>query len=61
MTRAHFALIAAVIRDALRDPLVAGCETSGINLVARQLAAALATTNPRFNRAKFLAGCGVDP
>jgi hypothetical protein len=48
MTRRHFQLIA----DALR-------ESAAPEHVARAMADALATTNPRFNRERFLAACGV--
>jgi len=54
MTKKDFELIAAAL---------ARCKPSALNTawynVVYALADALATTNPRFDRARFLAACGV--
>jgi hypothetical protein len=64
LTTPHFELIASAL-----DRARAGCgtdfaadrEIDAIDRTARNLADALATTNPRFDRARFLAACGVAP
>jgi hypothetical protein len=54
MTRKDFKLIADVIRhaDEIADDMT-------LAAIAENLADALGTTNPLFNRAKFLDACGV--
>jgi hypothetical protein len=49
----HFAFIAAVVKDET-DMFVRG-------RLARRFADACARTNPRFDRTRFLAACGVAP
>jgi hypothetical protein len=49
MTRCHFAFIASVIASLSDDR----------QSVAHAFAARLAATNPRFDRERFLAACGV--
>ncbi len=62
MAKKDFELIAVAIR-ASRRPEGIRVELSdhnrGTEWVARNLADALAATNPGFDRAKFLAACGV--
>jgi hypothetical protein len=66
MTHAHFALIAEVMRDAaygLNDIGERVFPTSGQEMhadIVGRFTDALAATNPRFNRARFLAACGVE-
>jgi len=50
MTRKHFELIAAAVAAAHTDP-------GAREQVAYQLAQALASTNPQFDRARFIAAC----
>jgi hypothetical protein len=53
MTRAHFKLIAAVVKESLlRGPAK--------YLLACQFANALAATNPSFKREKFIEACSND-
>ena len=65
MTRKDFELIAKVLKEARDSSMYHvpnGSESPfihGINNAAYVLANALATTNPRFDRARFLAACGV--
>jgi len=58
MTKKDFELIAAALLRARKF-----CETDnqrrGTERAALTLADALATTNPKFDRARFLAACGV--
>lgn len=64
MTKKDFEAIARTIKDA-RDAMVMPghplpAQVTGIfDSVARDLAKVCATTNPRFNRSKFLSACGV--
>lgn len=62
MTRKDFELIARTIA-ALHDEMSAleyePVGTGTVRLAALKLAEALATTNPRFDRARFLSACGV--
>lgn len=58
MSRQDFVLIAKTIH-ALRAPT--GVLTKGLHIeVANDFADALAHTNERFNRARFLKACGVE-
>lgn len=58
MTKKDFELIAAaVVRTRAMYPGEA--HRYALNDVSMTLADALATTNPRFDRAKFLQACGV--
>ncbi|MCE5292966.1 MAG: hypothetical protein LLG14_27535 [Nocardiaceae bacterium] len=67
MTKKDFELIAAVFANLLREPIHPDCDDpeaeqgaiDGIRTAAVNLADALATTNPRFDRARFLQACGV--
>lgn len=58
MSRQDFVLIANTVR-ALAHP-TSGVTVIAHRLVAEQFAAALAHTNERFNRARFLKACGVE-
>jgi hypothetical protein len=61
MTRTDYELVAGVLRtqweteDALH-PLV----DAVMNALARKLADAFQSANPRFDRTRFLAACGVE-
>lgn len=59
MTRKDYKLLANAVLKARDNPLVAGRETSGINLVVREIADALASDNPRFDRSMFIEACGL--
>jgi hypothetical protein len=52
MTRKHFSAMAKAIAKA---PIT----NEARKALARELAAICATTNPNFDRARFLAACGV--
>lgn len=64
MTRIDFNAIA----QAIKDGQWVNCDTveqvrvmrASLGKVARQIADYAATRNPRFNREKFLAACGVE-
>lgn len=64
MTAKDFQAIAGAIKDA-RDALLPGLSPGDTSInrafdsLSRDLARVLATTNPRFDRARFLAACGV--
>lgn len=58
MTRKDYELIAATIRRTTGEgPSPTVVQT----IVSRAFADALAADNPRFDRARFLAACGVAP
>lgn len=68
MTRKDYELMAGAILDA--RAVIESRELDGAKLdeqwkatatVARHLAAVLEAQNPRFNRGRFLAACGLDP
>lgn len=67
MTRKDYELIAAAINEAAetvrRENNSGFIHTLGsaMDLTAVQIAKALAADNPRFDRAKFLQACGVQP
>lgn len=61
LTKPHFELIASAVYAVYRDASATG-DTEGrayVLYVASNLADALATTNPRFQRDTFLRACGV--
>jgi hypothetical protein len=61
MTRKDYVLIAAALKAA-RDEIPvggAGAEYLANSVAARHIANALASDNARFDRARFLAACGV--
>jgi hypothetical protein len=64
MERRHFELIAGcVARSRMAKSLIGNAKErnaalSGIRLVATDLAATLAHTNPNFDRARFMKACG---
>lgn len=67
MTRKDYVLIAAALRRALSaatwayPPALHDAHRAAVvRIVAHELAEALATDNPRFDRAKFLAATGGD-
>jgi hypothetical protein len=63
MTKKDFELIAAALWRskplAILNPKADAVRQSVYEMCARNLADALATTNPRFDRARFLQACGV--
>lgn len=65
MTRKDYVLIAAVLAEAGPPPMQSDEFRAGAafarDYAAHKLAAMLARDNPRFNRARFLAACGVAP
>ena len=64
MTRQHFELIAEVLRDVRPwTPGLLSLVTPDefISSIAETFADALADTNPRFNRERFLEAAGVTP
>lgn len=60
MTRKDFELIAKVFHELNADFNNGGEDTISLALVAEELTRALATTNPNFDRARFLKACGVN-
>ena len=62
MTRKDYELIAGAVRDALHSARPwSEDKEDGIRLAVRSIADALAADNPRFDRSRFLAACGVAP
>jgi hypothetical protein len=59
MTRKDYELIAGVFLDLSSDFCNGGEDTISLSLVASELSKALATENPRFDRARFIKACGV--
>jgi hypothetical protein len=59
MTRKDFQLIADAVKR-LQVFSNSGSDEISLGLVAKELADALATTNPNFDRARFLTACGVN-
>jgi len=57
MTRKDYRLIAEILKDSL-DNIVDDMAHEALSDV---FAEELASTNPRFNREKFLRACGVEP
>lgn len=65
MTRKDFELIARALRDARpavtsRNEEMTRERLSALNTAAELMASELASTNPRFNRERFLKACGLD-
>jgi hypothetical protein len=64
MTRKDYELIARAFRitkETVRtDTLDPVMRTAGVNMAAKELAAALSRDNARFNRERFLQACGVE-
>jgi hypothetical protein len=60
MTKKDFEAIAAIIKNRLEwaDPVEYGV-ISGIKLTARDMADYFETVNPRFDRDRFIAACGL--
>jgi tryptophanyl-tRNA synthetase len=56
----HFAVIAAIIRNELEHVACGEDQRNMVRSVADAFARRLASTNPRFNRARFLRACGVE-
>jgi hypothetical protein len=52
MSKKHFIKIAAALKSAVDN-------RADARQVACDIATVLATTNPRFNRSRFLSACGV--
>jgi hypothetical protein len=59
VTKKDYVVIAAVLDRIRLDFDMDGEDTVSLSLVAEELATALADTNPRFDRARFLTACGV--
>lgn len=57
MTKRDFQLIADAIAEAKRQCSNHGSEQGALNVAAHCLATSLATTNPRFDRARFINAC----
>lgn len=60
MSRKHFEVIAEAIKNSASSLRDTPEHTDAIGCVARSLAAVFADENPRFDRARFLAACGVN-
>lgn len=60
MTRKDFVLIANALKDAAEMASTAHPDfRRGVNQAASDIAYALRTTNPRFDRERFLKACGM--
>jgi hypothetical protein len=60
VTKKDYVVIAAVLDRIRLDFDMDGEDTVSLSLVAEELATALADTNPRFDRARFLTACGMN-
>lgn len=61
MTRKDYIALADTILAAKRATPDTDATILGIDIATRSIADALAADNPRFDRARFLAACGVAP
>ena len=59
MTRKDYVLIADTLANLMSDFNNGGEDSVSLSLVAEELATALETDNPRFDRHRFLVACGV--
>lgn len=62
MTRKDYELIARALKEARMHAIRSDAEEGGgfwLRVVASELALALASDNPRFDRDRFLKACGV--
>ncbi len=62
LSRKHYVVIAAVIDNARKDASRTAFDVNGAaacSKITHELANYFASDNPAFNRAKFLAACGV--
>ena len=59
MTRKDYVLIADTLANLMKDFNNGGDDTVSLTLVSHELADVLASDNPRFDRGRFLAACGV--
>lgn len=59
MTRKDYVLIAEAVAEAIGDMVDHPARVAGGHQVARSLARSLCTTNPLFDRERFLTACGV--
>jgi len=62
MTRKHFVAVAKSFSDNLDNPDVkaSAVATYAVKMMAREVATVFAECNPRFQRGRFLAACGVE-
>ena len=59
MTRKDYVLLAEALKAVIQS--VDKPERTGALLAANEIAHCLAEDNPRFDRARFLKACGLDP
>ena len=59
MTRKDYVLIAQILKQNSKDFIAGEDGFAVIQIIAKQLADALETDNPRFDRDRFLVACGV--
>lgn len=60
MSRAHFQLVADVIRARVRLHGARPLRVSTLQELTKDFADAFAATNPRFNRRRFIEACGFN-
>lgn len=60
MSKKHFVAIAAAFRAELNAYAASPVACEGIEQTARRLCETFAAANPRFDRGRFLAACGVE-
>jgi hypothetical protein len=59
MEHRHFATIAGILAS-IKKPYAPGCANGAmVDAVSRHFANELASTNPKFDRVRFLRACGV--
>jgi hypothetical protein len=61
MSRAHFQFVADILADqrAHHEDNDSPAMAEAVAMIAHQFARELKATNPRFDRARFIAACGV--
>jgi hypothetical protein len=57
MSKKHFELIAAVLREYNERPGVTDAEKAQLSELAKTFATELRAENPRFDRSRFIAAC----
>ncbi|WP_295842504.1 hypothetical protein [uncultured Xanthomonas sp.] len=60
MTRKDYERIAAAVARGAAEAKAEGHDMRGLRSVVIELALTLADENPRFDRKRFMAACGVD-
>lgn len=60
MSKKHYIAMAALIRDHVTRSEKDAAEVYALEVLARDVCGMYAADNPRFDRGRFLAACGVE-